>query len=90
MEIKVVEEKKNRFIFELDRSHGFCNMLKDELWNDKNVKIATYAVKHPLVNRPEMILETDGTNPRKVLSDAANRLKKNIEKFEKEFIKEVK
>lgn len=90
MEIKAIEEKNNSFVFELDRSHGFCNMLKEELWNDKKVKIATYTVRHPLVNKPEVIVETDGTNPRKVLIDAANRLKKKIEKFEKDFIKEVK
>ena len=91
MKIDILEEKKDKIIFELkDASHTICNALKNELWNDKHVKVATYAVKHPLVNVPKMIVETDGEKPRKVVADAAKRLKKTCEKFESEFSKEVK
>ncbi len=91
MEIDVLDEKKDKIIFELKgTSHTLCNALKNELQNDSHVKVATYAVKHPLVNVPKMIVETDGANPRKVVADAAKRLKKTCEKFESEFSKEVK
>ncbi len=92
MEIKVIEDKKNKFVFEIDGvGHTFCNILKKELWNDKSVKIATYNIMHPLVSKPKMIIETDGSkNPRKALDDAVKRLKKTNEKFKKEFLKEVK
>lgn len=91
MEIKVLEEKKDKIIFELKGAgHTICNALKSELWNDKHVKTATYAVKHPLVNVPKMIVETDGENPRKVIIDATKRLKKTCEKFESDFSKEIK
>jgi DNA-directed RNA polymerase subunit L len=91
MEVKVLEEKKDKIVFELKgSSHTICNALKNELYNDKHVKVATYAVKHPLVNVPKFIVETDGENPRKVVVDATKRLKKVCEKFESEFSKEVK
>lgn len=90
MEINVIEEKKNKLIFELKgSSHTLCNALKDELLNDSNVKIATYSIRHPLVGEPKFIVETDGVDPRKALTAAADRLKKLNERFEKDFIKEV-
>ncbi len=91
MEIMILEEKKDKMVFELKgASHTICNALKDELLTDKHVKAATYAIKHPLVNVPKMVIETDGVAPRKVIADAAKRLKKVVEKFESDFSKEVK
>jgi len=75
MEIKVIEDKKNRIIIE---------------FGDRDHKIAGYNVKHPLVGKPQIIVETDGADPRRALTDAAERLKKLVERFEKEFVKEVK
>tara|TARA_Y100000310_G_C20452176_1_gene701296 strand:- start:270 stop:542 length:273 start_codon:yes stop_codon:yes gene_type:complete len=90
MEIKLIEEKKNRIVFELDASQGFCTVLKDELWNDSKVKTATYAVDHPLVSKPRMIVETNDADPKKALAEAAARVKKKTEKFGSDFAKEVK
>ena len=83
MEIKVLEDKKNRFVFEIDGiGHTFLNIIKTELWNDNNVKVATYAIKHPQVSKPKFILETDGDHsPRAALTSAVSRLKKLSEKF---------
>lgn len=92
MEIKIIEDKKNKIIFESDElGHTFCNLLKKELLNDKNVKVATYSVAHPLTSSPRMIVETDsGSDPKKALLAAVQRIKKISEKFNKEFSKEVK
>jgi DNA-directed RNA polymerase subunit L len=89
MEIKIIEEKKNKLVFEMDMDHGFCNFLKEELLNDDKVKVATYSIKHPLISKPRMIVETDGTDPKKTLNEAVNRLKKRLEKFGTDFTKEV-
>lgn len=91
MEIEIVEEKKNKLIFKVkDVTHTFCNILKEELNNNSHVNVATYAIMHPLVGIPQFILETDGAEPRKVLVDAAQKVKKQFEKFEKDVVKEVK
>lgn len=92
MELNIVEEKKNKIVFESDNlGHTFCNVLKKELWNDKHVKVATYSVSHPLVSKPRMIVETDTNETAKqALLSAVTRLKKTSEKFKKEFTKEVK
>lgn len=92
MEIKIIEEKKNKAIIELsDMGHTFCNVLKKELWNDQSVKTATYSIMHPLVSKPRMIVETDSSKtPKQAMQDAIKRLKKTSEKFRTEFLKEVK
>ena len=86
MEIKALEDKKNRFVFEIDGiGHTYINILKNELWNDSHVKVATYNIKHPQVSKPKFILETDGDqSPKAALSSAVGRLKKLSEKFKKE------
>ena len=92
MKIKVLEDKKTRLVVEVEgETHTFCNALKKELWNDNNVKVAGYNISHPYVGVPKIIVETGtGTSPRKALSGAVTRLKKDIDAFSKEFGKAVK
>lgn len=91
MEINIIEEKKNRLVFEIKGgTPTLCNILKRELWKEDNVKEATYTISHPLVGIPKMIIETSKVSPRRVLNDAINRLKKINLSFEKNFKKEVK
>lgn len=90
MELKVVEEKKNRFVFKVvGEGHTLCNALKRELQNDNSVKLATYAVEHPLIQEAQFIIETDGAEPRKTISAAIKRLDKTLEKLGKQ-AKELK
>lgn len=86
MKFKVLEGKKNRLVFEIDgMGHSYLNILKNELWNDDHVKVATYNIKHPQVSKPKFILETDGDrSPKAALSGAVSRLKKLSDKFRKE------
>ncbi len=92
MEINIIEEKKNRLSFEIKgEGNTFCNLLKDELWNDKHVTVATYTIKHPLLGIPFMIVETDGNKtPRQALESAAERLANKAEKLRKEAKKSLK
>ena len=92
MEIKVLEDKKNKLIFEVEgMGHTFINILKNELWQDSHVKVATYNIKHPIVSKPKVIVETDGSeSPRAALTSAISRLKKTSDRFRVEIKKEVK
>ena len=92
MEIKVLDDKRNRLIIEVKGTdHTLCNAIKTELWNDKHVKIATYSIRHPQISIPQIIVETDGeVTPKNALINAVQRLHKVNEKFKKEIVKEVK
>lgn len=90
MELHILEEKKNKLVFELiGDGHTMSNSLRKELWNDEHVKGAAYAVEHPLIETPRFVLETDGADPRKILQAAAKRLLKTVEKMKSE-VKEIK
>jgi DNA-directed RNA polymerase subunit L len=91
MEIKIVEEEKNKLVFEIiGVSHGFCNMLKEELQKDSHVKYATYKVEHPLVNIPKFMVETDGADPKKTILSAVSKLKTFADKTKKELSASLK
>lgn len=91
MEIKIIEQSKNKIIFELKgEDDSLCNALKDELYNDSNVKIASYRIDHPLINIPRFIVEVKTGDAKKTLVDAAKRLKKEAIKFHDEFKKQAK
>ena len=92
MEIKILDDKKNRIILEVKGAdHTLCNAIKSELWNDKHVKIAAYSIRHPQISVPQMIVETDGeVSPKNALINAVQRLHKSNEKFKREFLKEIR
>ena len=87
MEIKILDDKKNKLVIEITGAdHILCNSLKTELLNDKHVKIATYSIRHPQISVPQMIVETDGeVSPKNALINAVQRMHKTNEKFKKEF-----
>ena len=91
MELKFIEETGNHLKVEIKgENHTFCNILRKELWNDKNVKVAGYDFKHSLTDIPVLILETNGKEkPRVVLKKAIQRLRKDLDDFKKE-IKKIK
>ena len=87
MEIKILDDKKNKLIIEAKGAdHTLCHALKTELYNDKHVKIATYSMRHPQINTPQILVETDGEeSPKNALINAVERLHKTNAKFKKEF-----
>ena len=90
MELNILEEKKDKIVFELKgEGHTLSNALRKELWNDEHVKAAAYAIEHPLIDLPRIILETDGADPKKTLLAAAKRIQKDLEKLKSE-AKELK
>ncbi len=76
MEVKVLEKSKNLLKIELvGEDHTFCNALRKELWNDKDVKVSGYELTHSLVSKPIIIVETTSKNPKTALLDAVKRMK---------------
>jgi DNA-directed RNA polymerase subunit L len=91
MQINVLEEKKGRLVFEISGvSHTLCNALKKELWSHKSIKNAGYTIRHPLIGKPEFIVETDGEDPRKVVAQSCEKVKKDLDKLSEQIKTEVK
>lgn len=87
MEIKVLESAKKRLVFELKGAdHTICNVLKTELWKDKDIDVATYSIEHPLIGIPRIIVETKSGDPKKAIMKAIQ----NLESQNKEFLTKFK
>lgn len=86
MEIEFLKNEKTRVEFKvIGEDHTFCNILRRELWNDKDIEIAAYTIDHPLVSEPIMLVETKKSDPKKTILDAAGSLRKQVEELKKSF-----
>ncbi len=82
MEIKILEDEKNRIKFEIEgEGHTFSNPMSKELWKDNHVKTSGYHIKHSLVSNPIFLIETEGETPKSALKKAAAKLEKQIEEI---------
>ena len=92
MELNIIEDKKNRMVFELKgEDHTLCNAITKELWRVNGVKVAAYTIDHPLVGIPRIIVETDSSiEPKKALKTAASNLQKKNQDFLEKFKKSAK
>jgi len=91
MELKFLEDKKNRIVVEVKgETYTFVSALTDELWNDDSVKVAAYRIEHPLIGTPKIIVETTGESAVDALSKAVQRLKKKIETLGSAAVKAIK
>lgn len=92
MEVNILEDSKNKFVFEIKgEGNALCNLLTKSLWNVNGVKISGYNIAHPLVGIPKVVVETDSkTDPRKAVLEACKTLSKDCDNFIKAFNKEVK
>ena len=79
MELVVLEEKKQSMAFELKgEKHTFPNLLCWALLRDPKVKLAVYEPGHPLIGHPKIRVETNAKAPRKAISDALDRITKEL------------
>ena len=86
MELEIVSKSKNRIVFELKgEGHTFCNLLRDELWNEKDVIASGYHIKHPLVGIPKFVAETKSSDVVAALESASKSIKKMTQDFKKSF-----
>lgn len=88
MELKKIKEEGNFLQLEVvGETATFLNLLKEVLYEDKNVKSAAYADLHPLTKRPQILVRTEKGKPETALKEAAERVKKMAEDFEDKFKK---
>lgn len=91
MDLVIIESTKKRLVFELKGADNtFCNVFKKSLLEDKDVSIATYSIKHPLIGIPRFIVETKGKSPKKALEAASENLIAKNKEFLQKFKRQVK
>jgi DNA-directed RNA polymerase subunit L len=86
MELTTLAKTKSKLTFEIKgEDHTFCNLLRNELWNEKNVISSGYTIKHPLVGVPKFIAETSSGDVKTALESTAKSMKKMADDFQKAF-----
>ncbi len=90
MDVNIVEESKNRFVFELlSHDHTVLLLVKEALQDNDDVKLLTFSVGHPETGKPLFILETKKNDAKKLFLQSLNEVEKNLQKLQKEFEKKL-
>ena len=88
MELKAIEQEKGKLKVELiGETHTLCNLLRNELNENKSVEIAGYHLEHPMVSNPVLFVDTEREDPKKALSGACSSVKKKTAELRKELNK---
>ncbi len=91
MEIKVLENEKHRLHFEMiGETHTLANLITKELWNDDDITVSGYNLKHPQTAHVSLLIETSKKDPKKILLETLAALKKRETEFKTQFHKVVK
>ncbi len=92
MELGKIKEDSNVIEIELrGESIGFANLIKEELWADKNVDEAAYIKEHPYMAEPRIYVKMKGKSSSRVgLQRAIKRLQVKLKDLEREFKRALK
>lgn len=92
MKLKTLKQNKTLLFVEVEgESTGFANLIKDELWKDKNVDEAACIKEHPYMAEPKIYVKMKGRiNPKKAIERADKRILVQLKNLEKEFKRALK
>lgn len=91
MELKVVKAEDKKLLLELaGESLTITNLLREKLWEDKNVSEAAQIKEHPYLSEPKIWVVVKRGSPLRALNKATNRALDDLEKLKKEFKEKLK
>jgi DNA-directed RNA polymerase subunit L len=80
METKILEDKKNKLVFEIVNSpESVFEMIKGELKSQEDVQAVGTHTAHPLVKKQVFMVETKTKDPRKMIKEACKNLAKSLD-----------
>jgi len=86
MELKVVKEDEKTLVLELKgQNTTLTSLIKDELWNDKNVSEAAQIKEHPYLSEPKVFVKVKRGKPITALKKATVRLISHLDEFKDKF-----
>jgi len=88
MEYEILKEETHELQIQFSEiDHGFLNLIKEAIWQQSGVEIASFRVEHPEVSKPLFILKTKGKDAKKVWNSAIDAIAEQLEKLGKELKK---
>lgn len=91
MELKVVKEDDKMIFLETSgETYTLTNVIREELWKDKNVSEAADVKEHPYLAQPKIFVKVSRGSPREALAKAAERVSEKAKEFREEFKKALK
>jgi len=92
MRLKSLKQDKKLLFFEVEgESVGFVNLIKEELWNSKNVDEAACIKEHPYMAEPKLYVKMKSkSDPKKAINKANKRILVELKDLEKEFKRALK
>ena len=91
MEVKVLKNEDKTLILEIQgESVTLTNLVRDELWSDKNISEAAHIKEHPYLSEPKIFVKTSRGSPTLSLKKASKRLMDQLDQFREEFKKALK
>jgi len=91
MELKSIKEEKNTLLLEVgNESKNFVNLLRKELWNDKDISEAAVIKEHPYMAQPKIYVKMKGkSDPKVALKKTAKNLEVQIKDLKNEFERDL-
>lgn len=91
MKLRKVKEDEKTLLLELGgESFTLTNVLREELWEDKNISEAAQIKEHPYLSEPKIWIKVYRGSPLTALEKAINRVIKQTEEFREKFKKALK
>ena len=90
--MQLTQKDKHTVTLSLEgEDHTIGQFLKEELYKDENIKVASFRIKHPLIGTPELLVETNGKeDPKKAILAAIKRMSSQFDKLNEQVKKEIK
>ncbi|MBU2052674.1 MAG: hypothetical protein KJ721_00330 [Nanoarchaeota archaeon] len=85
MDLKIINSSKDEIEVELDNL-TMVEILRVYLNKDSAVSFAAWKREHPTKN-PVLKVKTKGKTAKKAINDAVNSITKDLDNFEKDFLK---
>ncbi len=90
MEYEVLKEETHELQIQFSEiDHGFLNLIKEALWQQPGVEMASFRLEHPEVGKPLFIVKTKGKDAKKIWNSAIDAASESLDKLGKE-IKKLK
>jgi DNA-directed RNA polymerase subunit L len=91
MELRVVKKDENSILLEIGgETFTLTNVLREELWEDKNVSEAAQVREHPYLAEPKVWVKVSKGSPIEALEKASNRVIEQVEEFKEKFKQAMK